>query len=163
VGLVAGDIMQPDVETVQVDLPVIDLERRFCESRQSGFPVIADGDRLVGVVSRADIVRKLTAEHSEMEDESAYYWDVADPSRAELDSSLGGLEVQFSQPIGNLRVEDVMSSMPITVTRTTPVREVARTLLERRIHRLPVVDSGLLVGIITSTDLVRLVAESGLG
>jgi CBS domain-containing protein len=39
------------------------------------------------------------------------------------------------------------------------VRDVAATLLARRVHRLPVVDGGRLVGIVTSMDLVRLIAE----
>jgi CBS domain-containing protein len=159
VGLVALDIMQRDVHTVRPDLSVVDLERTFCESRQSGFPVVSQDNRLVGVVSRADIVRKLAAEHREAEDESAYYWDVPVAAPPAFKDSLDELAIKVGQRLDDLRVDDVMSQIPITVTARTPVRDVARTLIERKIHRLPVVDSGALIGIITSTDLVRILAE----
>ena len=45
------------------------------------------------------------------------------------------------------------------VMQTDPLQEVARCLVGHRIHRLPVVDAGRLVGILTSLDLVRLFAE----
>ena len=47
----------------------------------------------------------------------------------------------------------------ITVSPADSLQEVARSLIEHRIHRLPVVDAGRLVGILTSLDLVRLFAE----
>jgi CBS domain-containing protein len=159
VGLVADDIMQRDVQTVRAEMSVVDLERTFHDTRQSGFPVIGPAGRLVGVVSRADIVRKLAVEHEEAEDESAYYWDVTSPARSVSERSFDELAVKIGQRLGSLRVEDVMSSLPITVTPSTRVRDVARTLIDRKIHRLPVVDEGSLMGIITSTDLVRIIAD----
>jgi CBS domain-containing protein len=59
-------------------------------------------------------------------------------------------------------VEDVMSHAPITVTGETSLRDLATVLVERRIHRLPVVEDGALVGILTSTDLVQAIADGRL-
>ena len=58
-----------------------------------------------------------------------------------------------------LRVKDVMTHELITVSPADPLGVVARCLVEHGIHRLPVVDAGRLVGILTSLDLVRLIAE----
>jgi CBS domain-containing protein len=162
-GFVAEDVMQQEVRTVRPDMSLADLERTFCEARQSGFPVVGDGGRLHGVVSRTDIVRKLAVEQSYAEYESTYYWDVTDFDQADLDDSLEEIAIQVGRRLEGLRVDDVMSSSPITVTRRTPVQDVARTLVERKIHRVPVVDSGALVGIITSTDLVLMLADGRIG
>ena len=52
-----------------------------------------------------------------------------------------------------------MSHVPIAVDARQPLGEVARVLVEHRIHRVPVVEEGRLVGIVSSLDLVRVMAE----
>jgi CBS domain-containing protein len=59
-----------------------------------------------------------------------------------------------------LRVRDVMISDVLTVPPDLPVTEAAKLLVERRIHRLPVVDGEKLVGIVSSLDFTRVVAEA---
>ncbi len=159
--LVARDVMQRDIHTVPPTMSLVDLERTFCEAGQSGFPVVAEGERLVGVVSRTDIVRKLVVEQSYAEYESHYYWDVSAPDIP--DPSLEEIGIQVGRRLEGMCVEDVMSHAPITVTGDTAIRAIANTLIGRNIHRLPVVEGGALVGILTSTDLVRLIAEGQLG
>jgi CBS domain-containing protein len=159
-GLMARDVMQRDVHSVLPKMSLADLERTFCDSGQSGFPVVGDGNRLVGVVSRTDIVRKLAVEQSYAEYESAYYWDVGGP---EPDDGLDDIGLQIGQRLEGMQVEDVMSHSPITVTGDTPLRDLAQILIDRKIHRLPVVEDGALVGILTSTDLVRTIADGRLG
>ncbi len=155
VALRARDLMQPGADTVSPEMSLADLDRRFCDSRQSGFPVVSRDGRLLGVVSRTDIVRRLAVEQSLAEYESSYYWDVAGPP----DSSLDEIGAEVGQRLEGLRVENVMSTQPITVTGETSLQDLARVLVERGIHRLPVVEGGALVGILTSTDLVRAIAE----
>ena len=55
-------------------------------------------------------------------------------------------------------VGDVMSSDVISVSRDTPLSEVAALMAERRIKRVPVLDGGLLVGIVSRADIVRALA-----
>ena len=56
-------------------------------------------------------------------------------------------------------VKEAMSAELLTTTPGTPVAEAARVMIERRVGCLPVLDAGKLVGIVTETDFVRLVAE----
>jgi len=158
--LVARDVMQREVHSVSPNMSLADLERSFCDSGESGFPVVAEGNRLLGVVSRTDIVRKLAVEQSYAEYESAYYWDFGSP---EPPAAGDDVALQIGQRLESLRVEDVMSHSPITVTGDASLRDLARVLVDRRIHRLPVVEDGALVGILTSTDLVRTIADGQLG
>jgi CBS domain-containing protein len=52
-------------------------------------------------------------------------------------------------------VKEVMSEPVVTVAPDASVRDAARLMLERRIGCLPVVDAGVLVGLVTETDLLR--------
>jgi len=59
-------------------------------------------------------------------------------------------------------VKEAMSETVHTTTPDTPVTEAARLMIERKVGCLPVVEGETLVGIVTETDLVRLVADGGL-
>jgi CBS domain-containing protein len=153
----ARDLMQTEVRTVTPQTTLVDLERRFLDDRVSGYPVVEDG-RLVGIVSRSDVVRQLSVEQSVAETFSDYYRDVAGfeepPSQ-----SLARIGAQVGARIEGLRVKDFMMHAPITAAPDDPLSELAKLLLEQRIHRIPVVEGGRLVGIVSSLDLVRLFAE----
>jgi len=74
--------MKRDVHTVASDVTLPDLEKAFVDRKVGGFPVLDKG-RLVGIVSRSDIVRQLVLEHSVAEipdyyfDEAGFYFDEA--------------------------------------------------------------------------------------
>jgi CBS domain-containing protein len=138
-----------------------DLERALLSARVSGFPVV-EGGHLVGVVTRSDLVRTLSVEQSLGE------------LLAEQSRDLGGAEVgaepslelvgrHLGRRVEELRVRDVMISSPIAVAPDAPLADVARTLVDRRIHRVLVVEDGRLLGIISSVDFVRLFADGRVG
>ncbi|MBC7114195.1 MAG: CBS domain-containing protein [Archaeoglobi archaeon] len=60
-----------------------------------------------------------------------------------------------------VRLKDIMSSPLITVDPNEDVREAAKLMVKRDIRRLPVVEGGELVGIITDTDIISISAEMG--
>ena len=153
----ASDVMQADVRTVGAEMILAELDRAFLEDRVSGFPVVQD-ERLVGLVCRSDVVRQLGVEQSVAETISDYYRDVGGIG-TEPAETLDSIARQVGARIEKLRVKDVMTHELITVSPADSLQEVARSLVEHGIHRLPVVDAGRLVGILTSLDLVRLFAE----
>lgn len=154
--ILARDVMQPQVVTVEPSLPAAELEQLLDRERISGAPVV-EGGRLVGVVSRADLARAGAAAGDEAEALLAYYEDVAGAraSRGERAQLVG-------QRAASLRVRDLMQSRLVTVAPDASLRKVASALAERRIHRVLVVDGERLVGIVSSLDLVRLLADGRL-
>jgi CBS domain-containing protein len=154
----ARELMTTDVKSVRPDMTLPDLERALLEARVGGFPVVEDG-RLLGLVSRSDIVRQLCVEQSVAELTSGYQQetDVApDASYVEL------IGTEVGRRMEGHRIEDVMIRDWIGVSPDEPIQAVARRMLEHQIHRLPVVDGDRLLGIITAFDMVRLVAEQPL-
>jgi CBS domain-containing protein len=81
------------------------------------------------------------------------YTDLMRISIAETDND-GGNSID-SIVFNSFSIEQVMAKDVITVSSTTSIKEVAKILTNNEFHALPVVDDGELVGIVTTTDLLR--------
>lgn len=158
----ARDLMQTKVQSVDPDLPLAELERAFMEARVTGFPVVSHG-KLVGVVSRWDIVRKLATEQSYAEYLSDYHHYIGDSKEYEQLETVSQTAKLAASRLATATVKDVMSHSPLTVAPDDSASHVARLLVDRRIHRVLVARGDKLEGIITSLDLVRLIADEGAG
>jgi len=153
-----ADIMQRKVRTIAPDRSLPELERELLRSRVGALPVVDPAGQLVGIVSRSDVVRQLCLERSLGEAMADAYRDQTDASFVER--SQRQIATAIGQRMERLRVRDVMIQDLITVTPDVPVEKAAQLLCERRIHRLPVVENDRLVGIVSTLDFTRLVAEA---
>lgn len=156
----AADVMTRDFFAVAPDTPLVEVEWALSRRRISGAPVVNDG-KLVGVISRADIVRHVGFGHVLSEMAVDYYRQLEglfDGARAEpeiervADEGLG-------RQLKSLRARDAMSEDPVTVSPDTTVEAVAREMLDRRVHRVIVVEGQRPVGLIASLDLLTLLAD----
>lgn len=133
-GLVAN-WMTPDVITVSPETTLHSARRIMDMKRIRALPVVRDG-HLVGFVTRRGLLR-------------------ADPSSILLAEAW---EKQY--PLDQETVERIMTSPAISISQDAQVGKAARVMLENKISALPVLDSARnLVGILTSSDLFRLVIE----
>jgi CBS domain-containing protein len=133
------DVMTEKVFTVEVDTPLKTVATRMLEYGVSGMPVVV-GERVLGVVSETDILFKerIAPDRKGLVDWLVHYGE--DPPLAKLDARTAG---------------EAMTSPAVTIASERSIADAAATMLELRIDRLPVVDAGCLVGIVTRTDLVR--------
>jgi CBS domain-containing protein len=139
-------------------MPLAELEHALIEHRVSGFPVVEDGD-LVGVVSRSDIVRIIDVERSHDGQISDYYRLLSAPNAdlaLQVERATGA---RVGARIEGLTVADAMVKEVITADAASTLEHVAMLMVDRGIHRLPITEAGKLVGIVTSLDLVRQIAE----
>jgi CBS domain-containing protein len=140
-----ADIMERDVVTVSPDDDVERLIKLLREHELPGVPVTDDGGRLVGIVTESDLV--LRSEES----------DLHLPHYLEL---FGG--IVFLEPLQHLedrlrkafatKVRDMMTTEVETVTPGTSVEEAARKISRSGHNRLPVVENGRPVGVVTRVD-----------
>jgi CBS domain-containing protein len=138
------NVMTSTVVTIKRDADLHEAARILSENRISGMPVVDDNNRVIGVISEADILilAGLKKEHT--------FRDI-------LRNILG--EPVPARKGGN-KVEDVMGFPPITSKADDDIGEVAKILDDRRIKRLPVVDDeGKLIGIISRADIVRAIGK----
>ncbi|MDD9942014.1 MAG: CBS domain-containing protein [Myxococcales bacterium] len=145
------DLMQTNVVTVRPDDNAAEVERRLVEHRIGGAPVVGDG-RVQGVISRTDLLRNLVVGQSLSELISDYYRDPGLPVEA-------GIPAPDIEQLQRSRVRDLMPERLITVEPSAPVSQAARVMLDRMIHRLLVVEGEKLVGVVTTHDLLRAIAE----
>ena len=155
-----GDVMARDVVTLSPDMTLSEMDRVLLEQQVSGAPVV-EGKRLVGIVSRADVIRVLYEEQREAQRVSDFYTSPF-PIPIPALENLARDSRKIADHMIKLRVHEVMTPNPLTVTPGDRVEWVAKMMNAQRIHRLPVTEDDQLVGIITSLDIVRLVAEVGL-
>lgn len=156
--LTAMALMQSKPMTVSPDMTLTQLEHLFLTSGFTGFPVL-EHDRVVGVVSRSDIVRSLITERSRVEQVSDFYYSTGSNGIETTSNSLEATAAQVGLRIAGLKVEDVMIRNVVTIEPDEPVQRLAQLMFEGHFHRLLVVDHGRLVGVITTMDLVQAIAE----
>jgi len=142
------ELMNPDVVTLRPDHSVTEAQEILSSKSVSGAPVVDDSGRVVGVVSQNDLVR--SAAHPDTAGHAGQFF-----TSIEDYADLGDTPV----PAASVRVADVMSKRVFSVNRDTGVAVAANIMRERKIHRLLVTDRGVLVGIVSSLDLLRVVEE----
>ena len=147
------DLMSPDVMTVADDMTTDALAQFLIEREISGAPVVDSQGHLIGVVSMTDIGRNI-AEPSDVElsRRSGFYRDI------DADLTLEDLGQRHVEDRA-VTVRDVMTPVIHQVSVTASVAEAARLMVDHHIHRLVVTQDKEPVGIITSLDLLKVVAE----
>ncbi|MET8978006.1 CBS domain-containing protein [Streptomyces sp. NPDC004539] len=135
---VVGDVMTYTVVSVGRDASFKEIVRLMGEWRVSALPVVEGEDRVVGVVSEADLLCK-----EEFRD--------GDPDRYTQLRRLRDIE-----KAGGLLARDLMTSPALSVRADTTLAQAARTMARARVKRLPVVDAlGRLEGIVSRADLLK--------
>jgi CBS domain-containing protein len=143
----AGDIMTPKVVSVGPDASILEAMQLMLANRISGLPVIAEGDKLVGIVTEGDFLRRAETGTKR----ARRRW-------LEFFMGPGKLADEYVQTHGR-KVFQVMTPNPVTITEDTPLDVVVSLLEQRRIKRLPVLRSGVVVGIVSRANLLHALAS----
>jgi len=155
----AKDLMSSHLITVSPEAPLVDVNRLFVEEELHGAPVVDDEGRLVGVVSTSDLLRAVEEEHEGPAADHRYFREVLDFSAPDWTSAPEDFQDRLSQ----FTVSDVMQTSVVTVTEDAPLTEIASVLREHRIHRVIVVRDGYPLGVVSSFDLLALLAKGEVG
>lgn len=150
------DIMETQVVTVRPDLSLSDLQDVLLERRVHGAPVV-EGGKVVGIISRSDVVRQLKVEEERIA-ASAYLLEPYDADDLTLSAQNQAIEAA-AQRLSQLHVRDMMIRDVAMIGPDAPLEELARCMLERRIQRVLVTEGPSLLGIVSVTDLVELFAS----
>ena len=126
-----ADIMQAEVRTVTSDIPVSEVIVSLADAQVTGLPVVDARNRVIGVVSSTDLIS----------------------AQAETRSAEERQILLEQTP-----ARDIMTPKPFMIEPTAEVQEAARHMLYAEVRRLFVEENGVLVGVISQTDIVRAVA-----
>ncbi|MBV6627165.1 MAG: CBS domain-containing protein [Rivularia sp. (in: Bacteria)] len=146
-----SEVMSRNPITVKADTSLREAIKILAEKRISGLPVVDDAGHLIGIISETDLMWQqagVTPPAYFMIFDSVIYLKNPIEYERELHKALG-------QTVG-----EVMSEKPITISPDKPLREAAKIMRDRKIHRLPVVDdSEQIVGILSLGDIIRDMAQ----
>jgi CBS domain-containing protein len=132
------DVMTTHVIAVRLNATYKDMATRLREFRVSAFPVLDDDDKVIGVVSEADL---LTKEALELQ-----------PAHGLIGGILHGREYSKAAAV---TAADLMTRPAVTIGPYEWVSQAARLMYTRKLKRLPVVDSdGRLIGIVSRSDVL---------
>jgi CBS domain-containing protein len=142
----ASDIMVHKVVTVGPDNSIQETAAILVNNRISAVPVIDAHGKLIGIVSEGDLLHRGEAGT----DHTRSWW-----LKLLMDRESVAREYVKEH---SRRVRDVMTSNVITAAPETPLAEIAGMLERNRIKRVPIVDDGKLVGIVSRGNLVQMLA-----
>ena len=133
--MIIADRMKKNPATATPDMSISDASAKMKAEKVHRLPVLDDDKHLVGVISEKDIL-------------------LAAPSPA---STLSTYEINYL--LSKLKVKNIMSRNPVTISRDTTIEEAVRLMVENDLSCLPVMDSGYLVGIVSKSDLFKILLE----
>ncbi len=138
-----GEVMTSPAITADLDTPFSEIVDLLLVHGISGLPVVDGSERLLGIVTEADLVSNEAYGHQRRRALGL----VAD--------ALRGRDPAWVRKSAARTAGDLMTARPVSVAPDDDLRSVARLMLEMRLKRLPVVVDDRVVGIVTRRDLLR--------
>ena len=137
------DVMTTPVVGVRPETPLREVAQLLIDHRISGLPVVNEDGTVVGIVSEADFLIKEQGADAVRHRRLAWILGESRESRSQL------------AKVAALTAGEAMTAPAITVSSNCRMAEAAAIMTSHRVNRLPVVEDGRLVGIVTRADLVR--------
>jgi CBS-domain-containing membrane protein len=144
-----GDVMTTHVLSVPPDASVAVAAQLMLQKRISGLPVINDHGNLEGIVTEGDFLRRAETDTGRRR-----------PKWIEFFMGPGRLADEYVRFSGR-KVSNVMTHEVQTVPPDTPLEQVVRLMERHNIKRVPVVEKGKVIGIVTRANLLHAVAGFG--
>lgn len=148
--LKARDLASGMVITVPLDLSLKGLAMVLNDNKVSGAPVVDEEGRMIGVVSKSDLVR-YSANGQTPSSEWPDYFRALDEEDIELLS-----EAFYTEDYQEARVVDIYTPKVITATPEDSIAHMARAMADHRVHRLVIVEDGRPVGVISALDILAI-------
>ncbi|MDO0822697.1 CBS domain-containing protein [Desulfosporosinus nitroreducens] len=140
------DVMQTNVITIQMDLEIKEIAKILYDNKISGAPVVDSAGNLVGIVSEGDLLHKET-----------------NPQIPGVFGILGALIYyrgvkQYESDLKKLiavQASEIMTPNVVKISKEASIEEAASLMVSKKIKRLPVVENGKIIGIVTRMDIIK--------
>ncbi|MBN1930862.1 MAG: CBS domain-containing protein [Desulfobacterales bacterium] len=140
------DIMTEKPITVSPETEIIFASKILLEKRINGIPVVDKEGKLLGIICQSDLI----AQQKKLPIPSLFtFLDgfISLTSKKHLESEI--------QKIAAITVAQAMTTDPVTVSPETTIEDVATLMVEKNFHTIPVLENGILVGVVGKEDILR--------
>ena len=149
-----GNIMTTDVVKVHPETPVSEIARLMSHHGISGLPVVGDNDEVLGVVTELDMIVRNTRF------KMPTYFVILD-SVIYLERP-GHFQKRLEHMLGTT-AQEIMSKPAVSITTNATIEQLAELMVDRRMNPIPVVENERLVGIVSRSDIIRIMAGDSNG
>ncbi|HBV86170.1 CBS domain-containing protein [Desulfosporosinus sp.] len=144
------DVMQTNVITIRSDMEIKEIARTLYDNRISGVPVIDSDGNLVGIVTEGDLLHKETS-----------------PQIPGVIGILGALIYyngvkQYESDLKKLiasQASEIMTANVVIINKEASIEEAASLMVSKKIKRLPVLEDGKIIGIVSRMDIIKTLIE----
>jgi CBS domain-containing protein len=143
----ARDLMTTPIIAIEPSASIGEAAKLMLGHHISGLPVVATDGKLVGIVSEGDFLRRTELA---TERKRPRWIEFFEP---------GKLAGEYALAHGR-KIDEVMTDRVITIGPDAPLDEIVDIMIGSRIKRLPVVDGGVLVGMVSRSDILRALSQS---
>ncbi len=151
--MLAKDVMTTRVITVPPDAKAQEIARLLLENGISAMPVVDTDGIVIGMVSEGDLMGRNTIRQAEKRE---WWLTLLAEGEAIAPEFLSHLSAQ------SFKAREIMTAPVIAVSSAADVAEIAGLLTEYHIKRVPVLEDGRLVGIVSRADLLRTLTQDGI-
>lgn len=159
-GVKVKDVMIPDVIALSPEETIGDAVGKFAKHNITGCPVIDNAGHIIGIMTETDILNSL----------KTYYRELKMKVPPETIIGISFVEIvkkreaaEAFEEIANTLVRDAMNRNLITAGPEDELEDVIQKMVKNDVNRIPIVDNGAVVGIVTRGDVIRAVQKMPLG
>jgi len=155
--MLVDEVMTRDVKVLHPDQTVSDAVAELAGDNISGAPVIDDNGQMVGIITENDILNALkkTGKHLEM-----VYPSLSMVSVSFIEKMDEKETMEAFREIASTKVRDIMTRSVTTVQSGSNLSLVVNFITLKGINRIPIMDGGKVVGIISRTDIIQGLARA---
>ena len=144
--LTAGDIMTTKIYTVHQDTEIAALAKKFVEYNVNAMPVVDDSGDLVGMVTQTDLVEQDKPLHIPTVI-SLFDWVIYLESPKKFTEEVRKVTAR--------RVGEICDREVVTCVPEDPVSTIASLMVDNKVHLVPVLSDGRIVGVVSRLDIIR--------
>ncbi|UCD93064.1 MAG: CBS domain-containing protein [Methanobacteriota archaeon] len=149
--MLVKDIMVKEVVVLSPEDTIAKATTKFAENNVSGCPVVDDQGALVGMLSEADILGHLKTQYKRLK--MRYPPEIMFGISFQEERKEKEIGQAFDE-IGSMKVKDLMRMDVVAATTNDTVEKVVRLMVRKKVNRIPIVQDGKLVGIVTRGDVI---------
>jgi len=144
--LTAGDIMTKEIHTVHQDTEITALAKKFVKYNVNAMPVVDDDETLVGMVTQTDLVEQDKPLHIPTVI-SLFDWVIYLESPKKFSEAVRKVTAR--------RVGEICGRDVVTCSPDDPVSMIASLMVDNKVHLVPVLSDGRMVGVVSRLDIIR--------
>ncbi len=136
------DIMKTTVTALKHNPSVLEACKALDKENLNGAPVIDDNNKIIGVITKADLFKAILPRYPDIHEDERYLMDFE-----YIEERIDKLQ--------KIDISAIMGTPPLIVEPDTPIIRAGSLMLLRRVKQLPVMDGEKLVGIVSFTDIIK--------